>query len=279
VPEPPVLAPDRGDFKLSYEKTSHPDFRELQGLFRQSHLLDETLRALNETLALPRDVKVALRECGTADARYDASGGKDAKGPAISICYELVAALADLFAADAKTDEEAQQAGVAVAGATLYVLFQETGRALLDLYALPAPGKPEDAVDQLATLVLLASGDQGEQMALNGAQAILGEEGKTKSRERLKALPYWRAHGLDEARLYAVLCWVYGKNPLRFQDLVGDGTLPRERAARCPEEYQRLEEAWQPVLAPYLKVSPRPPGPFGPPVPPDAPPPTPPGSN
>src|SRR5262249_21387537 len=246
-----------------------------QGLFRQSQLLEETMRTLNETLALPRDVKVSLRECGSADARYEPGTAKDAKGPSIAICYELVAALAELFAADAKTDEEAQQAGVAVAGATLYVFFQEAGRALLDLYPLQAPaapGKPEEAVDQLATLVLLASGDEGEQTALNGAQAFLGEEGRAKSRERLQALPYWRAHGLDVGRLDAVLCWVYGKNPLRFPDLVGDRPLPQERAARSPAESQRPAAACQPPLAPYLKSSPRRPGPFGPPAPPPSPP-------
>lgn len=245
--EPLKPAPDRGDFKLTYEKTTNPAFLGLQGIFKQSQLLEETLKALNGTLALPREVKVALRECGATDALYEP------QVPRISLCYELVDALAELFASEAKTQEEAEQAGAAVAGATLFIFLQETARALIDLYAIATPGKPEEGVDQLATLILLASGEEGEQTALNGAQAFLGEEGKPKSRERLAQLAYWKAHPLDERRFFSILCWVYGKNPGKFQDLVGDGTLPAERAAGCPAEFQSLSQTWEPTLAPYIK--------------------------
>jgi hypothetical protein len=32
-----------------------------------------------------------------------------------------------------------------------------------------------------------------------------------------------------------------------------DGTLPEERAQRCPEEYGQTRAAWQKLLLPYLK--------------------------
>jgi hypothetical protein len=246
-PEAVKPAPDRGDFKLIYEKTANPSYLDLQGIFKQSQLLEETLKALNGTLALPREVKVALRECGTTDALYEP------QVPRISICYELVDALAELFASAAKTQEEAEQAGAAVAGATLFIFLQETARALIDLYAIATPGRPDEGVDQLATLILLASGEEGEQTALNGAQAFLGEEGKPKSRERLAQLAYWKSHPFGERRFLNILCWVYGKNPAKFQDLVGDGTLPAERAGACTAEFQSLSQAWEPTLAPYIK--------------------------
>src|SRR6185295_6475382 len=103
----------------------------------------------------PRDLGVVLRECGATDAHYEA------QKPRVSICYELVDALATLFASQARTQEEAEQAGVAVAGATLYVFLQESARGLLDQWGVPAQGSPEEQVDQLATMVLLASGEEG----------------------------------------------------------------------------------------------------------------------
>lgn len=245
--EPVKPAPDRGDFKLVYEKTANPSFLDLQGIFKQSQLLEETLKALNGTLALPREVKVALRECGATDVLYEP------QLPRISICYELVEALADLFASEARTQEEAEQAGASIAGATLYLFLQETARALIDLYSIVTPGRPEDGVDQLATLILLSSGEEGEGTAINGAQAFLGEEGRPRSQEKLGQLAYWKAHPLDPRRFLHVLCWVYGKNPGKFQDLVGDGTLPADRAPGCAAEYQALAQAWEPTLAPYLK--------------------------
>ena len=87
----------------------------------------------------------ALRECGAADALYEPDKRR------ISICYELVDALAELFAAGATSEEDVQQAGIAVAGATLFVFFHEAGHALIRLDALPVTGREEDAVDQLAT--------------------------------------------------------------------------------------------------------------------------------
>jgi hypothetical protein len=35
--------------------------------------------------------------------------------------------------------------------------------------------------------------------------------------------------------------------------MIADGRLPADRAAGCPEEYQRLSKAWTKLLAPYLK--------------------------
>src|SRR4029077_1779298 len=63
-------APDRGDFKVVYEKVRNPDDKELQEIFRGTQLLEETAKALNEKLALPADVTISLRECGAADATY-----------------------------------------------------------------------------------------------------------------------------------------------------------------------------------------------------------------
>ncbi len=76
---------------MVYEKIANPDNRELQEIFRGTRLLEETAKALNEKLALPVDVTVALRECGAADATWEADKHR------ISICYELVGAFAELF--------------------------------------------------------------------------------------------------------------------------------------------------------------------------------------
>src|ERR1700733_8361123 len=152
-PPPPVLpAPDRGDFKVVYEKVKNPDNKELQEIFRGTQLLEETAKALNEKLALPADVTISPRECGAADATWEADKHR------ISICYELVGGFAELFPRASAQAPDASQAGPPAAAATLFALFHETGHALIDLYKLPVAGKPEEAADQLATLVLLGSG-------------------------------------------------------------------------------------------------------------------------
>jgi hypothetical protein len=253
APAPPPPAPDRGDFKVVYEKAKNPDYRGLQEVFRGTQLLEETAKALNEKLALPVDVTVALRECGAADASYEADRHR------ISICYELVDAFAGLFLANSGKAPDASQAGAAVAGATLFALFHETGHALLDLYHLGGPldgggkEKEEEAADQLATLVLTGSGRQGAATAIDSASTLLVLARDAAARGALAKLPFWSGHGFDERRLANMICWAYGKNPQALQEQLADGTLLAGRAEGCAEEYGKIAQGWAEPLAPYLK--------------------------
>jgi hypothetical protein len=255
----PVLRiPDRGDFKVVYEKPKNPDYRELQQIFKQTRLLEETAGALDETIALPADIAVTLRECGAADAPWEADKRR------VSICYELIDALADVFTAGAMSPEDLEQAGTAVAGATLFLFFHQAGHALIQLDALPIGSGEEEAADQLATLLLVRSGHGGENAAMNGASTFLARQEDAKDRAHLARLPFWSQHGFDERRLRNIICWVYGRNPKDFQDLVEDGTLPEERAGQCPAEYERMSQGWDGPLAPFTKgdaPSPPPPTP------------------
>jgi hypothetical protein len=295
APEPPTVAapaapaplppaPDRGDFKVVYEKAKNPDYRGLQEVFRGTQLLEETAKALNEKLALPVDVTVTLRECGAADSSYEADKHR------ISICYELVDAFAGLFLANSGKAPDAHQAGAAVAGATLFALFHETGHALVDLYHLESGGKEkeEEAADQLATLVLTGSGKQGATTAIDSASTLLVLARDAAARGALAKVRFWSGHGFDERRLANLICWAYGKNPQGLQEQLADGTLLAGRAEGCAAEYGKIAESWAAPLAPYLKswtpvqapgaAPPSPtgtPSPSSQPSPPSPPPPTP----
>lgn len=252
APAPAPAAPkrpgDRGDFKVVYAAVKDPDYRELQQIFKDTALFEETVKALNETLDLPADVTVALEECGEINAFYDPERRR------ISMCYELVGAFAEMFLAGAETEEEAEAAGVSVAGATLFIFFHEAGHALIDLYDLPITGKEEDAVDQLATLILLEAGEDGENAALDGASSFLTEEEEvSEDEESFEELAFWDEHSLDEQRFYNIICWLYGKDPEGYAYLVEDETLPEERAGSCPGEYERMSKAWDTLLEPYVK--------------------------
>jgi hypothetical protein len=273
----PAPAPDRGDFKVVYGKVKSPDNKELQEIFRGTQLLEETAKALNEKLALPADVTISPRECGTADATWEADKHR------ISICYELVGGFAELFLRASGKAPDATQAGAAVAAATLFALFHETGHALIDLYQLPVSAKPEEAADQLATLVLLGSGKEGGTTAIDSASTLLTQARNADVRTQLVRVPFWSGHGFDEARLTDILCWVYGRDPEAFEELVGDGTLPAARAEGCRPESERMAKAWAEPLAPWLKgwtLAPPPPpaAPDLPSEPPSPPPPSQPSS-
>ena len=59
-------------------------------------------------------------------------------------------------------------------------------------------------------------------------------------------------HSMDAQRFYNVVCWVFGHNPDKYQNMI-DNPLPQQRALRCPTEYTRLATSWLSLLKPYLK--------------------------
>lgn len=233
---------DTGDFVVQYGKTRNADYLELQGIFQETRLIEDTVKELNDGFALPSDVPVVLRECGEVNAFYDGETGE------ISLCYELVEHYSEIFLADANTDAEQEEAAISIASATVFTFFHEMGHALIAIYDLPVTGKEEDAVDQLAALILLEGGEEGENAAIDGANSFVGED-----EEEMDDLSFWDEHSFDEQRFYNILCWIYGKDPEGYQYLVDDETLPAGRAERCPAEYDRMSRSWQALLAPYVK--------------------------
>jgi hypothetical protein len=243
---------DTGNFVVKYEKTDNEDYQELEAIFKETRLLEDTVQELNNVFALPSQVPVVFRECGDVNAFYDPETRE------IALCYELVEYYAGMFLSEDQTEEESDEGGEAVAGATIFTFFHELGHALIDIYDLPVTGREEDAVDQLATMILLEGGEEGETAALNGAWSFLTEEEEAEEEEEEEAeeeeeLAFWDEHSLDEQRFYNIVCWSYGKNPQGFQYLVDDETLPEGRAERCPAEYDRMSRSWDALLDPYVK--------------------------
>jgi hypothetical protein len=239
-----VEAADVGDFVLRYVDVEDPDNREVEATLRESRLFERSLSDLNETVALPKDVYVVLRECGEPNSFYNPAKEE------IVVCYELVRQFAEQFHSRAGDSyEEHEAAEQSIAGATLFIFYHEAGHAVIDLYDLPVVGREEDAVDQLATLVLLErGGKEGERAALDSATTFLAE-----GHQALDQMAFWDEHSLDRQRFFSLLCWVYGKAPEEHQDLIGEETLPPARAERCPAEYRRMARAWKRLLDPYLK--------------------------
>lgn len=232
-----------GSFRLTYATVKDKDYQALRDLFQETGLLEEAVKSLNETFLLPASVEVIVRECGEPNAYYESNGRR------ISLCYELVASYAGMFFAEAETEEDQQWAGEAVAGATLFTLYHELGHALIDVWDLPITGREEDAVDQLATIILLEAGEDGEEAALNGASSFWEDEESEEEEDP----GYWDEHSVGEQRFYNIVCWSYGKNPEGLSHVIEDEWLPEARAAGCPDEYARMAKGWDALLSPHVR--------------------------
>lgn len=234
IPDRPAQE-DRGHFELEYRGKDS----ETRAMVRASGVFEKMLPQLDQSLLLPRGIQVVFASCGEINAFYDAEQAK------ITMCDEYVDYYGELF-----SEYPADEAGPAIIGSVVSTFLHEAGHALIDQLELPMVGREEDAADQLSTVILIASGDEGNAMAIEGAYSFIAESESGEEDET----PFWDEHSLNEQRFYNSICLIYGSDPEGWDDLVGDDDLPEERAERCPGEYDQISTSWNRLLEPYLTV-------------------------
>ncbi|MFE1270322.1 DUF4344 domain-containing metallopeptidase [Streptomyces sp. NPDC058758] len=269
-------APAQGTGRLvvTYDAPRSPDDRAARAFLREHRVLEDAADYADARIALPRDVPLRAASCEAPNPYWDEGTGR------ITYCYGFVADArrvfthADAPAASASdtgtgtgTDtgtgsdrtpaERAAAVDADVVGLSNGVLFHELGHALVDLYDLPVTGREEDAVDQLAVL-LLASGDERHTDYAISAINAWGAMWEASEGGDPGVAGYSDVHSMDGQRFFNWACWLYGSDPERFADAVDaegnpDGVLPRDRAALCPAEFRRVDSSWRTLLAPYLK--------------------------
>jgi hypothetical protein len=232
APRPPSSS-SAGGFVVRYAPVRDTIYSQWQEDFREARFLEEVAEWLNGWIALPRPVTLAFSECGEPNAFYDE------EDESVLLCFELVEELDQYFANDRDPDRSVEDA-------LLFTALHEVGHAVIHVLDLPVTGREEDAADQLAALILADGSAEGQVAAINGVRG-LPDDG-----EELDEPILADEHALSAQRYYNVLCILYGRDPDAYASWIEDGTLPLERAARCPAEYQRTARSWDALLGPYL---------------------------
>jgi len=235
APSAPV-AGEAGKWLYTYAEPFTPVHRSLSQRVKQYGALEDIASVLQQRYTLPRPVEIRFDTCEMVNAFYSP------RDTNITFCYELLEFLADIFVPDGQWTED-QRANVF--GAVEFIMMHEVGHALVDVLDLPITGREEDVADQLAVYVLVRGGDKGAQAALAGVSAL------QPSSTNFDATQLADEHSLGPVRLYNVMCWIYGSDPNKYAGLVTNGSLPQERAVRCPGEWDQMAKAWQRLLADF----------------------------
>jgi hypothetical protein len=232
--------PAPAKFRLHYPKPKRDGHStETPGIAGSQQIIQRMVEELDDQLSLPFDINISLEKCGEPDASYDPDTHQ------VTICEETINIYYYLFSGRIKNSARLDEA---VAGAITELFLHEVGHALIDAYKLPVTGREEDAVDQLATLILL---NGRERMALDSAQGFKLRANLDKGGPQF----LWDEHSLDSQRYYDTLCLIYGHNSREYSYMVTNKTLPAERAGKCTDDYERIKNAWQSLLAPHAKQS------------------------
>lgn len=224
-------------FSVTYTPSTNEAHEEFRKILEGNRVFEKFAERLNKTIRIPNQVDIQLVDCNTINAFYDPNGQR------IIVCYELVDYFLRVFKPVAKDNDEL---GSAVFGAVAFSFFHEVGHGLIHQLELPAVGREEDSADQIATLTLIGTGDEGVGMALSGAYWFqLQQKGGNET-------PFWDEHAFDGQRFYNIVCLIYGSDPQKYGNFVASGTLPAARAKRCPEEYAKIGKAWNTLLASHF---------------------------
>ncbi len=231
---------DKGDFKIGFSpRTLKANPKKVMDK-EVADVLVEVTKPLNEIIALPYDVYLNFDKCGEPNAFYNPEVKE------ITMCYEFLDEFNEAFKKISKNPAQIEDMSN---NAMIVFFFHELGHCLIDVWDLPATGREEDAVDQLAMFVLLDGTPEGEDMVLSAATFFaIVSDGQNNDE-----LAFWDEHSLDQQRFYDMLCLTYGSNPVQNKHLLGKNGLPADRAERCPAEFQRVNHSWEKLLAPYLK--------------------------
>lgn len=231
---------DRGDFKVGFSPATKAQGPKKDMPKDERDTFQGIADALNSLIALPKDIYLNMDTCGEANAFYSPSTAE------ITFCYEL----ADQYEAEFKTiEKDPKKVDEMVEDTMVQTLFHELGHCLIDVWELPATGREEDAVDQLASILMLDGSEEGQLSTIHAAL----EFDIASRNDDPNDMIFWDEHSFSKTRFYDMICLVYGSNPTKNRYLVGPDRLPEQRAVQCENEFKRAERAWLKLLAPYVQ--------------------------
>lgn len=222
-----------GRFRAEYGPAA-PALEGFRTRLVEHQFLDTMAVRLSDSIRIPEDITLAIGHCAEPNASYEPTRRR------VTVCYELVENLSETFA-----DEPGEE--YLISGTIMFAMMHELAHALIDVLKLPITGREEDAADQLATVLLLQQGAAGDSLAF-GAVGWFALHAKT---DQLDSLAFADDHGFNLQRVFNIICWVYGRDPDRYPQIVSEGWLPEPRRTGCRDEYARLAASWERLLRPH----------------------------
>jgi hypothetical protein len=238
---PSAPAAHAGVFRVHFDESAHASHRAIADTLFRSGRLRELVEVLNREVALPVDI--TIRFADEEGPLYDPERRE------IVFDYAFVEKTAHrLDGADYA--EKPGDLRAFVVQVVEFVIYHEVGHVLIDLFDLPVLGREEDAVDTIATLLLLSLVPNGNRVALTAADLHAIE---SQAQEDLRPADFWSEHLLGVQRIAHIVCLVYGSDPRAHAPLMGRHPALRDHADECIEDFAAQRRAWKRLLAPHLR--------------------------
>lgn len=241
---------DGTHFTYKYVSPRNPDLLAMYNMASEIDILHHLpeVNQLDGWLTLPRPINFITAECGTVNAFYARDKGD------VVLCYEMLELLVRQGAAIAQANGGSTGDQLKYLMANLrFLMLHETGHALVDMLDLPSTGREEDAVDQLATTLMLSlvsadetEGDIAQNLQLASNFFLLTDSGNHDM------ATYADEHSVGAQRFFNLQCMIYGHDPGKYLRIVTSGRLPEARALRCEDESKQITRNWLRLIEPNI---------------------------
>jgi hypothetical protein len=236
-----------------YGTSQDPQQQKMLDIARNGQLAESVARLVSQGFRLRYNVGIGFASCGQTNAFYDRSKR------AVVICSELMLLIMQSVVQNREQFGQMSQdqiAGIAT-GVLFGIVLHELGHAVIDINQVPVVGREEDVADQFAVWFTLNFIDPQRQPVISptiwfyrtlASQRSLASVSPDELRRMLA-----NEHSLDEQRIYNLACWAIGANPQRGAGAARLAGLPEQRAARCSDEYARVDAGIRRAFGKYLR--------------------------
>lgn len=237
-------------FEYQYLAPESPALQPIYTRVREADLLHRlpAVQQIDGMFQLPRPLRYVTAECGEFGAFYVPETTR------IVLCYETLRTLYERGQMQQKAGGLDPDYPLRYTRANVrFIVLHETGHALVDLLDLPVTGRQEDAVDQLAAMLMLhfSGVDESPEQVIESLR-MAANWLLTRSTGAYDLDAYADEHALGEQRYFNLQCLIYGTDPVRYAEIVTAGDLTPARAKACPRETRQVGRAWLRLLLPHL---------------------------
>lgn len=222
--------------ELKYEKRADSNEQRVYELIKESGVNEQFIELSDELFPFEQPMKLVYG--GEEGPLYDPSNHT------VYIPYAFILEAQHYFSKH-RPKSEVDQGAI---DTLMHTLLHEAGHALVSDNGIPILGKEEDAVDNLATIIMLQYLDGGAEAAINAADmfAFESEDGG----EYYDFGEYAGEHSFDMQRYFATLCLVYGSDPEANKGLLDEieDDYLADRKETCEETYLQLDYNWHEYL-------------------------------
>lgn len=230
---------DAGKFIYKVEPSHDPKFKRDEPMFTSGRL--QGIVDAMKVFKLPRNVPVLATDAGPCHDNVNAFYKPDKH--AVYLCFAFVDSFFEAFKAAGKDDKEASTSAL---NALTFCTFHEMGHALINELDLGVTGKEEDAVDELAALILIDN--KKPNWAIDGTTAMTLLTAKSDTTKPA----FFDEHSLSPQRLGDIMCMVYGSDPKKYADMEQDKELA-PRLPKCEKFFEQKDKAWTSMLQPHYR--------------------------